>query len=149
MRHAESKFNVDRNNQLKDCDITENGKKQCEDLVFNKEFDLVLCSPLKRAIKTYRYSNISCKKFKILDILREHKTDFCDFFENEDVITESVDNLMKRINKFKELLKGLNNVLVIGHSDFFWYLTSNIVENERFGTWLKNCEIVEYNLLSI
>ena len=61
----------------------------------------------------------------------EHKTDFCDFFENEEVIPESVDDLMKRINEFKELLKGLNNVLVIGHSDFFWYLTSNIVEIER------------------
>ena len=26
MRHAESEFNVDRKNQSKDCDITENGK---------------------------------------------------------------------------------------------------------------------------
>jgi len=138
-----SEFNVNRGNQLKDCDITENGK----DLIFNKEFDLVLCSPLKRAIKTYRYSNISCKKFQILNILREHKIDFCDFFENEEVVPESVDDLMKRINEFKELLKGLNNVLVIGysgHSDFFWYLTGNVVENERFGIWLKNCEVTEY-----
>ena len=66
-------------------------------------------------------------------------------------------NLIKRIHQFKKYLKTqidqyvdsnkkLPRVLVISHKDFLWYLTSRMIENERFGIWLKEGEIESFLL---
>ena len=149
LRHAESEYNSDRNNKTKNCSITQKGIEQSTK-INSTSYDLVICSPLKRTIQTLEYSNIKYKKLEYNILFREHKTDICDFFEDEDVIYESEEDIINRINECRILLlkkiKKYENILIVGHADFFWYLSSKIIENERFGTWLSNCEITEFCL---
>ena len=149
LRHAESEYNADRNNKIKNCSITQKGIEQSTK-INSTSYDLVICSPLKRTIQTLEYSNIKYKKLEYNILFREHKTDICDFFEDEDVIYESEEDIINRINECRILLlkkiKKYENILIVGHADFFWYLSSKIIENERFGTWLSNCEITEFCL---
>ena len=149
LRHAESIFNVDKNNKLKNCSITKKGIEQSKKIEIDIYFDLLICSPLKRTIQTLEYSNIKYKKIIYNKLFREFKTDICDFFEDEEIIYENEEDILNRINECKILLNKLKiefkNILIIGHADFFWYLSSEISDNERFGTWLDNCEIINFN----
>ena len=80
--------------------------------------------------------------------LRERRTDKCDFFPPEDMIYETEEDILKRVAKLPQIIqefsKGVAKVLIVGHSETFWYLTSSISDGERFGKWLKNAEIFEW-----
>lgn len=66
------------------------------------------------------------RKFSFIKELREHRKDLCDFFENEDIITEDQDEFQLRLEKIKskigELPKG-KKVLIVTHSDVIFSLT--------------------------
>ena len=78
IRHVESEFNKTRIKK-RNCGITEDGKLNAHEL--KGHYDIVLQSPLKRCEETLKYSNITYGKKIIVDSLREHKIDECDFFE--------------------------------------------------------------------
>ena len=60
---------------------------------------------------------------------------------------ETEASLLVRVKNIHNLLKLYSDkkILLVGHANFFWYLTGEIVEGERFGTWLNNCELFEYD----
>ena len=151
LRHVESKFN--RYPLLKeyDCGVTEFGKEQASNISLpNIKFDEILISPLKRVQETLLYLQIDKTiNVKILNELREVKKDICDFYNNEEIIYESEKEILLRIMYIKTYLnENINkNILIIGHADLFWYLTSYVKDEERFGKWLENGEIFQYNLI--
>ncbi|CAF1012229.1 unnamed protein product [Adineta steineri] len=159
LRHAESEYNVDPvNNDFIDCSITSNGQQQAATLnVSQHSFDLILCSPLRRCRQTVDYSSLlepsSNTKFEICYLLREQIKAKCDLLEGEQtdiLIEESDESVEKRINELNEYLETLKStnfpnykkILLVSHADFLWNLTSHKIENEKFGTWLNNCELI-------
>jgi len=68
---------------------------------------------------------------------------------------ESDDEVAQRLAAFRERLRSLegrySTVVVFGHGTFFWHLTARKVvqldgEAESFGTYLDNCEVLEFSL---
>ncbi len=57
LRHGESEYNVG-NRDLKDCGITDKGRQQAAGLTGH--YDLVVCSPLRRARETLEHSQVGC-----------------------------------------------------------------------------------------
>jgi len=159
LRHAESEYNIDSvNNDFIDCSLTMNGQQQAKALDLSQHsFDLILCSPLRRCRQTVDHSLLlqssSHTKLEICFLLREQVKAKCDFLEGEETevlqeeTEESVEKRVHELNEYLKTLKSTNipnykKVLLVSHADFLWNLTSYTVENEKFGTWLNNCELV-------
>jgi len=143
IRHAESIFNSNDKYDVPNCGLTENGILQANNLTFY--FDCILISPLKRSLDTFMHSNIQFDEFIITNLVREHKTNKCDFFEYEDFVAETEEKLTERIDNVKLYIKSLPyvNIGIITHADFIFYFTSKIIDGERYGQWLKNTESYE------
>ncbi|AYV75658.1 MAG: phosphohistidine phosphatase [Terrestrivirus sp.] len=145
IRHVESEYNktgVDTRN----CNITEKAKEDASKITGH--YHIILQSPLKRCEQTLHYSRLTYDKLIVLDIIREHKLAECDFMEDEDKIIEQEYEVLDRVEQFKKYLKELpdnQEILVITHGDFVWYLTSKVINGERFGTWLNNGELLKLN----
>jgi broad specificity phosphatase PhoE len=128
LRHAESIFNVDCKSNLRDCSLTTFGILQASTL--NGHYDLIIVSPLLRAKQTLLHSNITYDHCIINNLIREFKTDPCDFFEDEEYKLETEDELMDRGNEFINELKRLNsNILVISHCEFIFSITGTSLHN--------------------
>ena len=142
MRHAESLFNIGASNE-KDVGLSENGKIQASSV--EKEIEIVICSPLRRCRETLQYSQIKYQKLIIDPLVREMKIDTSDFLADEDEIVETEQDMMVRVELFKNRLRKYkeSTILVITHSDFIWYLTSYLYGNERYGKYTRNAEIIE------
>jgi len=111
-------------------------------------FDLVVTSPLLRSMLTLSWSEIRYEKHIVCPLIREHRTDPCDFLKGERFEKESEAAVLERVAKFKLWLaaqRKSQTILLVGHADFFLYLTSKVVDNERFGVWLENGEIHAYD----
>ena len=62
IRHAQSKFNAGEfrtAEEIRNCKLTDHGKMQAKNL--DQSFDIIVLSPLKRAIETYVNSNLKIK----------------------------------------------------------------------------------------
>lgn len=142
LRHCQSEYNVDCNCKNKDCDLTPFGKLQAKQIQGN--FDLVICSPLKRCIQTLNNSNVIYKRLEINHECREYRKDICDHFEDEEELIESEEDIKLRVNNFKKYLENFTqeNVLVISHSDFIFYFSSIEISGELFGKWVNNGEFL-------
>lgn len=168
LRHCESIFNIDQTSDIKDCGLTEKGIQQAK--LLKGYYDEIICSPMLRAKQTLEYSNIkSVKRTWYWDEIREVKKDMCDFKEGEEFVIENEDSILERVKTVKEhikyylipkneLKKPIGSLLIIGHADFFWYLTSKIKTeineegfemDERFGIWLDNGELYEMESVSL
>ena len=116
LRHGESEFNAG-NLDVFDAALTDLGKRQASTV--EGHFDLVLCSPLTRAKETLRHSKITCDEMKIIEDARERKKDKSDFFPGKDRSLESIEELIRRVQRLKcDILDYCNeyqNVLVVGH----------------------------------
>lgn len=120
LRHAQSVFNKYLTSP-KNCELTEEGKAQAAAL--DGEFDIVICSPLKRTCDTLSLSKIHYGRLLTTYLCREKRADICDFFEEEDeTVKETDEDLAQRIEAFKIFVKAncssYNNVLVVTHGDF-------------------------------
>jgi broad specificity phosphatase PhoE len=158
LRHCESIFNATGVDEVGlffyltvDCDLSEFGIQQAKQLSLGVVFDVIFCSPLKRCLSTLKYSSIQYKECKVENIFREYKLNHCDFLENEDFsILETESELQERVDKIKEYLKELNakenSILIISHSDLIWNITKEKKEEEYFGKWLKNGEIINISM---
>ena len=122
LRHAQSLYNQ-YNTSDKNCDLSEIGKKQAQDL--SGSYDIVICSIMKRAKRTLELSKIHYNTLIFSELCREYKSTIGDFLEHEDYELELIETFGKRLNKFKEYLKEnfeTKNVLVICHGDFIYCL---------------------------
>ncbi len=120
LRHAESIFNANLTSE-KDCDLTEKGKQQASQI--DLQYDIVVCSIMKRTCQTLDHSKISYGRLIFTDLCREKRSDICDFLPHEDeTVKETEEQLETRITTFRYFLRSqlspYNNVLVIAHGDF-------------------------------
>lgn len=147
IRHAQSKFNAGQytsENELINCKLTEQGKKDCEKL--NLSFDLLIISPLKRALETYTNSNIKTKEIIINDLFREQKENHpLNFLENEIVIQETTEEVWERVSKAKKFIETLEftNIGIISHRNFLWYLLD---EFEQDPIALDNLQTITFKI---
>ncbi len=142
LRHCRSIYN-EKNDSDKDCDLAEYGKAQAAALT--GEYDIVVCSIMKRARETLRLSQIKANKIVYSDLCREHKQTICDFLPDEDLADkESEEAMVRRIRTFKAWMKkqwGASNkrILVVTHADFVYFLNN-------FTKYLDNGERMEIDL---
>lgn len=110
VRHAESHFNANPSSTTRDCGLTEEGKRQAQEIkVADTEFDFIITSPMRRCRETLEYSSLMEHSKKpepiVLPLVREHKVSACDFFEGEDVDdVESEAAVLERCEDFKRYL---------------------------------------------
>ena len=125
IRHAESKFNAGlckTDDELRNCSLTPNGKQQAGNL--NQHFDILVVSKLRRAIETYKNSNIEAEQVIFSHLVREHKENHSlNFLEGEEIIPESPDDVRKRAREAIAFLKTLNgdNIGIISHGCYISY----------------------------
>lgn len=146
LRHAESVFNKYGRDEI-DCDLSETGIEQAKNI--NLEFKYVICSPLKRARDTLKYSNIKYDVLEINNLCREMLVDKCDFMDGEKLQYETIDEITDRVNKFKEYLltislknPEINEVLVISHRDFIFHFGKLFSQGKK----LNNTETIIVDL---
>lgn len=125
IRHAQSNFNAGlckTSDELRNCGLTELGKQQA--MTLNQNFDILLVSKLKRAIETYKNSNITAEKIIFTDLVRKQKEDHTlNFLEGEEIIPETPDQVRQRAREAIAFIKTLNsnNVGIISHGFFISY----------------------------
>lgn len=122
IRHAQSIFNSGEETNpalLINCPLSNFGIEQSKKL--NLHFDILIMSPLKRAIQTYANSNIKTKEIIISPYIREQirgESTWLDFENN--LPYESIDDMRKRIKYAMNNIYSLKheNIGVISHGDF-------------------------------
>jgi broad specificity phosphatase PhoE len=119
VRHAESIYNANLTSE-KDCALTEKGIQQASQL--EGQYDIVICSIMKRTCQTLENSKIKYGRLLFTDLCREKRQDICDYLSYEDEIKETDEELDQRIQRFSYFLKSqvspYNSVLVVSHGDF-------------------------------
>ena len=139
IRHAPSTFNQS-GAKTRDAPIVDN--KMAKNL--HGDYDLVICSTLKRARQTLDESKIKYGHLIFTNLCREYRDgNPVNLFEGEsdDNLFETEENLEARIKEFKvmlnELSKKYQKIAVISHGVFMYFLTGH-----RF----CNCEEFDYKL---
>ena len=143
LRHCRSIFNELLYSD-KDCDLSVKGVEQAKAL--QGDYDIVICSVMRRARRTLELSKIRSGSIEYTDLCREWRNDICDFLdhENEQNNRETPEELGIRIQKFCEWIKGKyersgKRILVVTHADFVYKLTNE-------AKYLENGEFFEYDV---
>lgn len=134
LRHAESEFNIDPLSTTRDCGLTPHGQTTAAQLTGH--YQLIICSPLKRAIETLHYSQLTYDNIVFEPLTREHKVDSCDFFDHEEIVIESDEELTTRGDLFLQRYRSYH-ILVISHCEFIANITSYSLDNLQT-TCIKN-----------
>lgn len=127
IRHAQSKFNA-HGDTTPNVGLTDEGKLASSQNL-KGEYDLVICSTLRRARETLDHSNIKYKKVKFTELCREcfDENNPINFYDGEDVYAETPLQLAIRVGLFKDMLRKKlvdhNNIAVISHHGFLHHLT--------------------------
>jgi len=134
IRHAESSWNS-KGVTEPDVEITENGREQASLLEGN--YDLVICSTLKRARQTLDNSNIKYSKVMFTELCREIMDgNIVNHYNGEKVISESEKSLYRRIDKLMELiankLEKFDRIAIITHYCFLEKVTGFQFKNGYF-----------------
>ena len=135
IRHAESTFNENPNDNTPDCGLTQKGIEQAKNLC--GQYDCIFISPLKRAKDTLKLSRIECDNVIETGLLREVRRDPCDFLEHEIQIVETIDEVIERAKKANEFIhknKLSNNIAVLAHWEIIWYMTDYEIDLENAET---------------
>lgn len=93
--------------------------------VLTGQFDLIVLSPLRRAIETYTRSNVSGSRIIVSDLAREQRDDKkYNQLRGEGAVSETVDDMYRRMSEFREFLKGQpeNNICVFSSAFAICYL---------------------------
>jgi hypothetical protein len=103
--------------------LSSNGSEECGNI--EGSYDIVILSPLKRAIQTYANSNIKSKKVLLMDAVREfrHSGSKENLLDFEELYYENFGDFIARISTLKEFLKECEpaSVAVITHKEFIWH----------------------------
>lgn len=125
IRHAQSKHNAGlckTEDELRNCALSDYGKQQATNL--HQKFDILLVSKLRRAIETYKNSNITTEKVIFTDLVREQKENHTlNFLEGEEIIPETPDQVRQRAREAIAFIKelGSSNVGIVSHGFFISY----------------------------
>lgn len=138
-RHAYSEHNAGTSND-RDNKLHADGIKQCNYLTGN--YDLVICSTLRRTKQTLQYSNIEYKNLLLSEDIREVKDGNPDnYLIYEEIKKESNDEYIIRLKRFNsmvvDMLKIYDSICVITHGCVLQKLT---------GYWFKNAYWMDYDL---
>jgi broad specificity phosphatase PhoE len=146
IRHAQSLFNSGKvkDEELKNCSLSDVGKTQATEL--NMSFDILIVSPLKRALETYVFSSIKVKEIRISPLFREFKSWKVNLLDNEnETEVETEEEMKKRAIEAMEYLNSLPhvNIGVITHFEFI-----NSITSQFFGKncALNNCKFIKFQL---
>ncbi len=150
IRHAESYFNVGQYKNPEDvrnCRITPNGITQAQNL--SGEYDVVICSPLKRAIETYVNSHIKCRKFMVSDLVREiQDAKPLNSIELEPLMFEKEYDIVKRAKEtvdFVHEFQSSDTICIISHACFMYYILRAFGQDlSQFNKGIYNCQQITF-----
>lgn len=170
IRHGQCESNVIGRYNFVNEDINENGIKQAEDLrekIKNINYDVVISSPLIRALHTAKIINAKDKEIITDDRLVErnpgslegksvdvtNREEYWNYYTNIKYGTEErIPELCIRIKEFLDELrvKNYESVLIVAHSGvskaFYVYFNGIPKDGKMLNLGLKNTEIKEYEL---
>lgn len=169
VRHGEAPHNALKQYNNKNEDLNETGIKQSLDLkvkLKDIDYDIVICSPLIRAIHTADIINIKEKDIIIDNMLEERNpgsltgqplevTNRDEYWNYNTTIqygtSENIKLFFSRIFNFLDELKTQNyeSVLIVAHSGVskaFSAYFEGLQDGKFLHRGLKNCEIKEYEL---
>lgn len=134
IRHAESTFNQ-CGDQSRDVGLSDHGQIQAKQLT--GQFDLVICSTLKRARQTLDLSQITYKNIIFTDLCREVLDgNLADLYNGETIHIENDIDLKLRIQQFNQLLQDLltryPTIAVISHYTFLHWLCGYYFKNAYY-----------------
>lgn len=168
-RHGQVLHNLLEQYNTNNEDLTPLGITQAEELkekIKEYNFDIVISSPLLRALHTANIINVKKKEIIIDERLKErdcgnlsgkplnitNRKEYWNYYTNIQYGTaENIVLFFKRIYEFLNELKkkDYNSVLIVAHSGvskaFSGYF-EGIQDGKFLKRGLKNCEIKEYNL---
>lgn len=169
VRHGQVPHNVLKMYNNENEDLNETGIKQAEDLkkkIENLNFDIIISSPLIRAIHTANIININGKQIITDDRLIErdpgdlsgkpisftNREEYWDF--NSKIQYGTSENMRDFFNRVFDFLddlktKDYESVLIVAHSGVskaFSAYFQGINDGKFLEHGLKNCEIKEYEL---
>ncbi len=171
VRHGQCESNVIGRYNFINEDINETGVKQAEDLrekIKGINYDIVISSPLVRALHTAEIINANNKEIITDERLAERKhgslegqsmevtdrKEYWNYYSNVKFGTEErIPDLCSRVKEFLDELKTKNyeSVLIVAHSGVskaFYVYFNGIPENgELLNLGLKNTEVKEYELI--
>lgn len=169
VRHGEVPHNAKGLYNIEEEDLTELGIKQAEELrekMKKMKFDIIICSPLKRAKHTAEIINVNNQKIIYDNRIKERNcgdlsgksltvTNREEYWNYNTTIqygtSENIKVFFERIVEFLLDLKTKNykSVLIVAHSGVskaFSYYFEGIQNGMFLNRGLKNCEIKEYEL---
>ena len=170
IRHGQCESNVVGRYNFVNEDINEVGIKQAENLrekIKDIDYDIVISSPLLRAIHTTEIINAKNKKIITDERLVERKhgslegkstdvtdrEDYWNYYTNTKYATEeSIPSLCNRVKKFLDELKTKNykSVLIVAHNGiskaFYIYFNGIPKDGKMLNLGMQNTEIKEYEL---
>jgi broad specificity phosphatase PhoE len=120
IRHAESTFNT-HGDKSPDCPLSSRGRRQASRI--QGMYDVVVCSPLKRARQTLEASKIQYGEVIFSDLCRElMDRNPINWYPHEKRSLESKRQIRERVSTFRDLIKTLSKrysrIAVISHSGF-------------------------------
>ncbi|QKF94678.1 histidine phosphatase superfamily clade-1 [Fadolivirus algeromassiliense] len=149
IRHAQSHFNAGNyktDEEIRNCRITPYGVEQSKQL--HHSFDVLIISPLKRAMETYLNSNIKCRQLIMSELFREQKEDKpLNYLDFEEIKPESPEDARKRAREAIEFIKTIksDNIGIISHGCFIWYLLEQVGQPPQP---THNCQAIQFNILN-
>ncbi|MBR4762078.1 MAG: histidine phosphatase family protein [Clostridia bacterium] len=169
VRHGQIPSNVLRKYPAVDEELTDIGREQAVELrekIKDMNFDLIICSPLKRAkqtaeiINANRYTIVYDYRIKEQDygdltgkngyyVSREKRWDY--YYNGKFGTSERIRPFFNRVFDFLNDLKtkDYNNVLIVAHSGVakaFNAYFEGINEGKFSDVKIENCEIKQYEL---
>jgi len=129
LRHAQSEANFGK--LSKNSLLSPQGIFQAQQL--SGEFDLILVSPLRRALQTLEYSSLKSTTKEICDLCREQYFHESDMLDHETYIHDEPSYFLEeRVRKFHDLLeeksKIYHHILIISHANFL----ARFTQGEQF-----------------
>ena len=170
IRHGQTDCNLKRIYSSDDIDLNKNGiiqANQMRDKLNEIEYDVVICSPLQRAVHTANIINVKDKNIIIDERLRERSSgnlkgcsyeltdreEYWNYYSDIQYGTsESISSLFERVRDFLDDLKykEYENVVIVAHngiSKAFYAYFNGIPKDGRFlNLGVKNIELKEYSL---
>lgn len=170
VRHGQTDSNLSKVFNTLTEDINENGIRQAEELrdkIKDINFDVIYCSPLKRAVHTKDIINVNNIETIYDERLEERnpgslagktwdtveREKYWNYYINEVYFDEeSIEHLCSRIDSFLNDLKekNYNKVLIVAHSGvskaFYKYFNGVPEDGALLKLGLKNGDIKEYKL---
>lgn len=170
VRHGQTNSNLAGVYNLLEEDLNENGIEQAKELskkIKDLNYEIIICSPLKRTIHTANIINIKNKEIIYDERLVERKhgklsgmpwntvdreVHWNYYTEEKYADEESIKELFERVHGFLNELKNkqYKNVLIVAHSGvskaFYAYFNGIPKDGKFLKLGLKNGEIAEYEL---